>query len=79
MKSARERAEDAANFAGVHSGLGYGWRRLVEALERSFKEHARDQRRICAEAVNEAGGQHHTIDRAHAAVMNAPEPGKHNE
>lgn len=82
MKSARERAEEAA---GVVPGVRFGsttWQRLVEHLERSFKEHARDQCERCTDAVfhglEERGHSRLVRNDASAAVMNAPEPGKHD-
>lgn len=72
MKSAIERAIE---FLDAH-GLGAGH----VALGLSFMEHARDQRHLCAEAVNYSGvglyDARAVADAAHAAAMNAPAPGE---
>jgi hypothetical protein len=84
QKTLEDRVDD---FARRWIALDVRQRR---ALLQEFKEVARDQRHQCAEAVAAAGVAHTTdysripnvewdafatADRAHAAVMNAPEPG----
>ena len=75
MKSARERAEAlASTIAGnVQTRT---WHAIVEAAEPSFKEHARDQRHIDAEAARDALVNFRHKADVHAAVMNAPAPGE---
>lgn len=86
MKSAKEHAQQVAGWAGLPDTVGSAF---VELVERSFREHARDQRHLCAEAVpapndaytvrsNPLNAQQDALNAAHAAVMNAPEPGMHN-
>lgn len=71
MKTARERAGEILNTLGIalHNTR-------LDQVERIVKEAMRDQRHACAEAVNDAGGQHATVDRVHAAVMNTSFPGE---
>lgn len=87
MKSARECAEEA--YSEVHV---IGSDAAIDVLERLFKEHARDQRHACAEAVcaidvtypllrgtarvDMEAACDHALSDAHAAVMNAPAPGE---
>jgi len=79
--SAERRAYELLDF------MGLPWDDPAMAMYRAaairnFREHARDQRHLCAEAVNDAleDMEHSRLVRtdAHVAVMNAPEPGKHN-
>lgn len=75
MKSARERAEEANRVA--HASVD-----PVAAIERMFKEHARDQRHLCAERVQEAAASNaHPFvrdfaNKAHHVAMNTPVPGE---
>jgi hypothetical protein len=72
--SAGRRAYELLDF------LGFAWddpeaEMCRAAAIRHFKEHARDQRHLCAEALPVSGDNE---TDPHAAVKNAPEPGKHN-
>jgi hypothetical protein len=80
MKSARERAEELAEFFAPREGWAFS--PLAERIEVSFKEHARDQRHLCAEAAltvelygERPEGSALTRHDAHVAVMNTPAPG----
>ncbi len=81
MKTAEERAAEACDVA--HSA-GVPRAERVARIARMFKEYARDQRHLCAEAVTglaaegeraRAGMEPNLYD-AHAAVMNTPFPGE---
>lgn len=85
-KSAKERAEEVAGLAGIPHTVGSAF---LASVERLFKEHARDQRHLCAESVpapyeaptvrpNPLDAHSDALLSAFAAVMNAPEPGMHN-
>ena len=73
MKSARERAEEALYVAHDRDRSKYEIRR---ALEKMFKEHARDQRQRCGSAL--LSHPVHTLRRnaARNVVLNAPAPGE---
>jgi hypothetical protein len=79
MKSARERAEWFVGYTREHPDEDATWRLIAE-----FKEHARGQRHLCAEAVSASDEGHgfgfvaasSVADRAHALAMNAPAPGE---
>lgn len=86
MKSARERAEQAILLLGG-SRDDPTFNDKVTLLANSFKEHARDQRQVCADEIAGAAGlPHHDqellIDRwrrltsahLHQAVKNTPRP-----
>jgi hypothetical protein len=80
MKSARERAEEAANAAGIR--LRDSTRRaFVSRTETAFKEHARDQRHLCADAVSAyaatwEGDYGEAVIAASGEAMCAPAPGE---
>lgn len=69
MKSARELAEEACD-----RWVDERREERVTRITRLFKEHARDQRLLCAEAVSEY--QDSALGFAHTAAMNAPTPGE---
>lgn len=74
MKSARDRAEEAAEATRMGGGAG-----TLALLEMMFKEHARDQRHLCAESVLDrtfADSSYRVADAIHEAVLNAPAPGE---
>jgi len=76
MKSARERAEEALSIAADGN---LGDEEATLKIELLFKGHARDQRRLCAHAINEADytlSRGAPVDTAHAACMNASAPGE---
>ena len=79
MKSARERAEEACVLARLHPNFS-GYQPFVDAVEAAFKEHARDQRHLCAEEVRYGLGRYgksdSTKDIGHDAATNAPAPGE---
>lgn len=73
MKSARERAEEACVLARLHPNFS-GYQPFVDAVEAAFKEHARDQREMCAGVVEcflIASPEEYGV-----AVLNAPAPGE---
>jgi hypothetical protein len=83
VKTARERAYEAAGLVELFPSSRY-YLPFVDAVELSFKEHARDQRHLCAEAVQwladgfadgEDADPGLLADRAHSIAMNAPAPG----
>lgn len=88
MKTARERAEEFLAEHPLAQELLEGDREaLLPLLERSFQEHARDQRHLCAEAVTEhlevqydpwgeEASNSATQLVAHRTVMNTPAPGE---
>jgi hypothetical protein len=84
MRSAREQAETFLNSLNLSSSIREA---AFDVLVLRFKEHARDQRFLCAESVPYEGvapyidpnplvAHADALTAAHAAVMNAPEPGK---
>lgn len=74
MLTARERAEEfMKNFGrSLTEGLH---QEMVQVLELSFKEHARDQRHLCAEQCLRIGAEGLEMD-PYALAMNAPAPGR---
>lgn len=73
MKTARKRAYEFL------SEVGYAFPArsdLLDKLELSFKEHARDQRHLCAEQATEEVWDCMTADAIHAAIMNIKTPGE---
>lgn len=81
-KSAEQRALDVAGMCGREDDAEF-----VRYVACRFREHARDQRHLCAESIpneSEPVLVHPSPPQAHAdalnaacaAVMNAPEPGK---
>lgn len=82
MKTARERAEDAALVCGVdesHPMRG----RVVSSILPMFRQYGCDQRHLCAEAASEAavrgGNEYLAASDAHAAAMNTPFPGEEKD
>jgi hypothetical protein len=80
VKSAKERAAEAVRLADSYEGNSLTNDELAERLAASFREHARDQRHLCAEAAQSIadGGEDVAdfyADRAHSAVINARAPG----
>ena len=82
MKSAKERAE--AEWGALPESAQVAIRKdvFISLLTLSFKEHARDQRRLCAEAAGEAwrfdgaASVRNPAPIAHGAAANAPAPGE---
>lgn len=74
MKSARERAEEVLRALGDAAPSDYP-ERVTALLERHLKEHARDQRHLCAHWLNVAAGVDY-VRHLDAAVRNAPAPGE---
>ncbi len=77
MKTLIERVPEALEIV---NGAGSQEDREARLLT-LFKEIARDQRHSCAEAVQGISSngfyvQERIVRRAHAAAMNAPEPGR---
>lgn len=76
MKTVEERA---AEIMRMRNG-GMPWAEVPALIARHMREALRDQRHLCAEAVDLADFKNcdanAAINRAHTAVMNAPEPGK---
>lgn len=81
MKSARERAE-AAYYEAADA---LDREDAIEALERMFKEHTRDQRRLCAQRMGRlaemyAGdgiaNEQHLVQMASTIAENASAPGE---
>lgn len=89
MKTAKERAEEFLRDVNVDEAA---WPLYLSLLEDEFKEHARDQRHLCAEAAQDADfdteivGYEVTcrilaevgevLDAVHVAVMSAKAPGE---
>ena len=80
MKGARERVEEAWASLGLLGIVGHvnldAYSKWARETELSFKEHARDQRHLCAEATQAALVNFRHKADAHAAVLNAPAPGE---
>ncbi len=84
MKSARQRTLDALAETGLTPSHRY-YLAIADAVELMFKEHARDQRHLCAEAVTVAMSSPEApavlfhasaASISHGAAMNAPAPGE---
>lgn len=82
MKSAEERANELLAICRREL-TGESYRELVRAAAASFKDHARDQRHLCATSVLAVADRYApgevAVPRvmgsiAHYAVLNAPEP-----
>lgn len=85
MKTARQRAEELWDFLPAHTSIdlyyknpfqhqGKGKEAWLRDVELSFKEHARDQRHLCTDAVRSSAIL--GIPAVESNVFNTPAPGE---
>lgn len=71
MKSAKERAREMLALVDVPLTLRG---EVLRKAEQALREHARDQRQLCADSVRNAFAL--PTNDPHALAMNAPAPGE---
>lgn len=76
MKSAESQAKDFLTLVGP--ALAENRPDLLHTLTLAFKEHARDQRHLCAESIPFKLPDTQFQALAHSIVMNTPAPGMNN-